>query len=178
MVRYLRICCSTNCSCLFLGEPCSCHQQISFFACNTAPNSSRMMGFRNTELGTKIPGNVWPSFARCGKDQAPESYEHSSTWHWIFNVPIVSPACDQALELSFSGPPHHKYPWGQGNSWACMLAWEHRDEEMDTLCKRSLPPRCSQFQYWLYLPEGWFHFWYVSFGVTRKHCAKVLVLLQ
>lgn len=104
VAQYLRTCCS-NCSCLFTWELQPCWQHTSFFACDIAPNTFRMTGFRRRiALGTKFPAHVWAQLCLTWEGWTPPTPKpltffllikflgtdwFSALGHGIFKLPIL-----------------------------------------------------------------------------------------
>lgn len=195
-----RTCCLTTCSCYY----CENHVHVisdflSFFvilpqtylgwwashrAQSWAPRSQEMYGsfvwFRNN---LPLQGYAH-SFSIVVKTSREGDFWFSSLGHGICRWPILK-CVWSSPGASFSGSHHHNYLLGHDNSWVHRLAREHSDEVMDYLVQTALPSNSIEFQKWFHLFEGWWKRWtylfhcpYDSFGVTWRHCAMVLALLE
>lgn len=192
--------CLTTCSCYY----CEIHVPVisdflSFFVIlphtylgwwaaqrtqSWAPRSQEMYGTVLSDFEITCPTRPHPCFLYSSETSREGDFWFSPLGHGIFRWPIFK-CMWSSPGASFSGSHHHNYPLGHDNSWAHRLAWAHADGEMEYLVQTSLPPNSIEFQKWFHLFEGWlkrwnylFHCPYDSFGVTWRHCAMVLALLE
>lgn len=117
------------------GEPCFCHQRNSFFGCNIALNSS-VDGLQKHRVRHQDPRKWVTQFCLIWKGSSPVK---PCTFFLLIRPQGKGNSGSHLGGTGFSRCPlltcmrsspgdfffwtsHHKYPWGQGTSWVCLLS--------------------------------------------------------